>query len=333
MHSTILVSIIIICRNELEHITRCIHAALAQKQSGFAIEVIVVDGMSTDGTYQLVQTHFGEKVVLLKNIEQFTPHGMNLGIKHANGTYIMVCGGRSIISANYAEACLTHLQSSSNIKCVGGLIQHVGTHEMSESIAVAMSTSSGVGLFNFRTITKSQMVDTVSVPVFPKKVFDELGLFDETCIRNQDDDFSYRIHKAGYSIWLTANAYSQYYVRSTIQQLFKQYYQYGFWKVYVNKKHKALTSSRQLFPPLFLVSLCISSLISLTYVAVILSIYLLFIFTTAITAGLYKKISIIILVWAIINMHIAYGIGYIYGILNLLLLGGKIPIALKKSSR
>ena len=97
-----------------------------------------------------------------------------------------------------------------------------------------------MGLGNFRTLSKSAYTDTVTSPMYPKKVFETVGLFDAQLTRNQDDDFNFRVLKAGGKIWFEADINLKYYVRSTFKQVRKQFFQYGYWKVYVNKKHKTM---------------------------------------------------------------------------------------------
>ncbi|MFM7978930.1 MAG: glycosyltransferase family 2 protein, partial [Candidatus Fonsibacter sp.] len=91
--------------------------------------------------------------------------------------------------------------------------------------------------------------------MYPKFVFDMIGLFDEQLVRNQDDDFNFRITKAGGKIWFENDIVLDYYVRSNFKGLSRQFYQYGYWKVFVNKKHKTFTTFRQLAPPVFILYL------------------------------------------------------------------------------
>ena len=86
---------------------------------------------------------------------------------------------------------------------------------------------------------------------FKKEVFEKVGYFDEELVRNQDDEFNFRVIKGGFKIYLTQKIRSKYYVRGSFNKLYRQYYQYGYWKVFVNQKHGEVTSIRQLIPPAF----------------------------------------------------------------------------------
>lgn len=327
-----MISIIIICKNEVANIIQSIEAALTQK-SIENIEVIVVDGMSTDGTYELVEKTYKNNILLLKNTKMVAPAGMNLGIEAAKGDYILICGARSILSSNYVETCVDILRNSKSIKCVGGVIIQIGNNKIAHNISLAMSSTFGVGFSNFRTVTKSRFVDTVSVPVFPKQLFIELGNFDEDCIRNQDDEFSYRILKSNYKILITDKAHSAYIVRSSFATFFKQYFQYGFWKVFVNYKHHSITSTRQLIPPLFILLLFSSSVIHLKLFFILALAYLTIISGAATSKAFVKKGNALLIATGFLILHFSYGLGYLNGLLNIVILKRKLPNYIKSISR
>jgi GT2 family glycosyltransferase len=118
-----------------------------------------------------------------------------------------------------------------------------------------MSSVFGVGNAHFRTGGKSGCVDTVAFGAYRREVFERVGFFDEELARNQDDEFNYRVVQGGFKIFLDPAIQSDYFVRGSISKLYKQYDQYGYWKVFVNKKHGAVTTLRQLAPPLWVLFL------------------------------------------------------------------------------
>jgi GT2 family glycosyltransferase len=94
-------------------------------------------------------------------------------------------------------------------------------------------------------------VEGAQFPAIRRTVFDRIGLFDERLVRNQDDEFNYRIRRAGGKIYVSPRVQYSYFVRSTVRQLFKQYFQYGFWRIPVIEKHRRPTTLRQIAPTLF----------------------------------------------------------------------------------
>lgn len=327
------VSVIVICRNEVNYLERCLDAILNQHAPGLQTEILVVDGMSSDGSAELIQTKYLHKVTLLTNIGLYTPQAINLGIQEATGEFIVIAGARSVMSPDYLSRSIEVLQADKATWCTGGRIIHTGEDPVSKGIAAAMSSIAGVGLLNFRTMTKTRYVDTVSTPVFRKNLVDIIGPFDESCIRNQDDDFSYRMIQAGGKILLNGSIYSSYYVRKSFRNLSQQYFQYAFWKIFVNRKHQTITSVRQVFPALLLLTLAISVWLSWKLTGVILLVYLLAILTASVLTAIRHSCGVIPVALSIISMHFSYGAGYLYGIWKLILFNKPVPEGLKNLTR
>jgi GT2 family glycosyltransferase len=326
------VSVIVICRNEVNDISRCLDAILLQ-DAGPTAEIIVVDGMSTDGSADLIRSRYAGRVKLIENHEQYTPHAINAGIKEAGGGFIAIVGARSVLSKNYLAECVGLLNNDPSIWCTGGRIIHKGQDRISESIAAAMSSVTGVGFLNFRTLSSTRRVDTVSSPVFRKSAIDKTGHFDENCIRNQDDDYSYRMIKAGGVIVQNGNTFSEYFVRRSYAQLSAQYFQYGFWKIFVNRKHHTITSFRQIFPALLILSLLIFFLISFRAGLALSVIYLAGIAISALFAVIRHRCAVVPVMISTLIMHFSYGSAYLYGIWLLAILNRPIPQRMKAITR
>jgi len=335
-------TVVIPCRNESKYIKECIEAIYAcDLPVETQIKVFVVDGMSDDGTREIVSelTTTYQHLSLIDNFHQLTPFAFNLGI-HAGGKvdYVQIVGARHILSKNYLLNCIQKIESDASVWCVGGKIINEFINTTGQVISKAMSTTFGMGLGNFRTLDKSGFTDTVTSPMYPYWVFEKIGFFDEELIRNQDDDFNFRVTQAGGKIYYDNDISLKYYVRGNYEGLWRQFFQYGYWKVYVNKKHKAVTTLRQLVPPLFVVYLflwllsilggsgffAISSFPLLVYV--ILGIYF--------SANAQDdKASL----WAIFKtypiLHISYGLGYLTGLWDFLLMNKKPSDNQKRLSR
>jgi hypothetical protein len=194
-------------------------------------------------------------------------------------------------------------------------------NKTSEIIGKAMSSPFGVGNAHFRTGQKDGLVDTVAFGAYRKEVFESVGYFDEDLARNQDDEFNYRLLKNNFKIYLSKKIISSYYVRASFKNLFRQYFQYGFWKVYVNKKHRTITTLRQLIP-----SLMVSTLI-LGFVFSFLNMFFALLFATEIILYLIgscwfasKKANnlkqLFAIIFTFLILHTSYGIGYLYGVLK-----------------
>lgn len=335
------ISIIVPCRNEVKYIEECISAIYANTlASNFELNVVIVDGMSDDGTRELIidlKSKYNN-LFLVDNEQQLTPFAFNLGIKHIKSDYYQIVGARNILSKEYLQTAINILENDNSIWCVGGVVKNVFINEVGEIISKAMSTSFGMGLGNFRTLNKSGYTDTVGSPMYPGWVFEKIDYFDEELIRNQDDEFNYRVINGGGKIWFETSIFMKYYVRANFKGLSKQFFQYGYWKVYVNKKHKNVTTLRQLVPPLFVIYLLMLPLLftlnfklgaffSIGFIFY-LGLSILFSFKIAKKLkeffGIFKTFPI---------LHFSYGLGYLQGIIHFIILGKKPSNKQKSLSR
>ncbi len=323
-------SVIIPCRNEFKYIEECIDAIYANTFiDEIDMTVVVVDGMSNDGTRKTIeglQSKYNS-LELIDNVQQLTPYAFNLGIHFKEADYYQIVGARQILGSNYLQKAIQVLKSNSEIWCVGGAVENVYINYESEMIAKAMSTSFGMGLGNFRTLKKSDFTDTVGTPMYPKFVFEKIGFFDEELVRNQDDDFNFRVTNAGGKIWFESEIDLKYYVRGNFKGLFRQFFQYGYWKVFVNKKHKVVTTYRQMIPPLFVFSILLYPIISLVpifHTLMNLGIALYILLGMLQSVRLSKNITDIFYIFITFpTLHFSYGLGYLLGILHFLILNKK----------
>lgn len=335
--------VIIPCRNEVNHIQECVDAIFKSKlEVSCELSVIVVDGKSDDGTTDLIQElklkYYNLSVVI--NEKQLTPFAFNIGINELEADYYQIIGARQIIDEFYISKAVSRLENDKTIWCVGGSVQNVYLNECGRIIATAMSTSFGMGLGNFRTLEKSDFVDTVGTPMYPKFVFDKIGFFDEELVRNQDDDFNFRLIQAGGKIFFDANISLKYYVRGSFPNLWKQFFQYGYWKVYVNQKHKTVTTFRQLVPPIFVLYLIVFILSWFfgTFIGIISSFPIIFylILASYISYNLTSKDTLLRfkdIFKTFLILHISYGLGYLRGVLEFVLMKKKPSDKQKKMSR
>lgn len=317
------------CRNELDYIEACVRSILENQIAHEQLYIAVVDGMSTDGTrdkiLELSKKH--TCVHLIDNPAKITPVAMNLGIEAADSEYVMIMGAHSTIEPDYIAKCISLLAENTALGGAGGTIENSYFDAKSALIGMAMSSSFGVGNAHFRTGNFEGEVDTIGTPVYRRSVLIRTGLFDESLVRNQDDELNHRIRKVGFKLWLTNKVRFHYIVRASWKKLFKQYRQYGYWKVYVNRKHKTVTTFRQLVPAGFVVFLLLAPIIC-AFIPVLwwgyLSILMLWILAANIVA--FKKTSIKkvpALVWTFFLLHFSYGLGYLEGIFHFLILQRK----------
>jgi succinoglycan biosynthesis protein ExoA len=256
------VTVVMPVRRESAFIARSLGAVIEQR--GVRAEVIVVDGDSDDGTPDVVRAIVDETsapVTLLDNPARIVSSSMNLALARAAGDVIVRVDGHCVIAPDYLKRCLDALRSTGD-SCVGGPMATVGETSTAASIAAAQSSRVGVGGVAFRTSQAAAHVDTLAFGAYRREVFERLGGFDESLVRNQDDELNLRLTRAGGRIWMDPSIRSTYFSRGTIPGLWRQYHGYGFYKVAVMRKHRTVPSWRHLVPATFVASVAGAGAIS-----------------------------------------------------------------------
>lgn len=325
------VSVIIPCRDEEKYIRKTLDSILENDFPKEDLEVLVVDGMSSDGTLKIAMEYSRKYpfIKTLKNPNRYQSSALNIGIRNSKSQIIMRMDAHSYYNRDYISRCVDELQNN-NVDNVGGIcITLPGDDSLiSKSIALALSHRFGVGNSYFRVgVRKSRYVDTVPFGCYKREVFQKIGFFDESLVRNQDDELNLRLIKNGGKILLDPEIISYYYARDSLSKLWKMYYQYGYFKPLVALKVKALMTWRQLMPAIFVgstVALGLSSIIAIQLLLPFLVILLLYSSTNlavSISHAAKKGWTLIFslpIVFAAI--HFSYGFGYLIGLVDFIIL-------------
>lgn len=319
-----ILSVIVPVRNEERFIGPCLESILADAPAG-GIEVIVVDGMSDDGTAAIVErmADADPRIHLIHNPSRFVPRAMNLGIASARAPFIGRIDGHCLVVPGYFEGCLARLAAGGS-ECVGGILVQEGRSPREHAVAAAMTSPVGVGSARFRTVRGDvdEFVDTLSFGVYRRQVFDTVGLFDEEFVRNQDDELNMRVVGAGYRILLAPSLRIRYFVRGSLQQLWRQYFQYGYWKWRVFAKHGRFASLRHLAPSTFVLCLVAAALLApfttagRLALAVVLGPYLLVVVAEAVRVRLTTRAGVVDTALALMTLHFAYGTGLLKAVFD-----------------
>ncbi|WP_195962707.1 glycosyltransferase family 2 protein [Clostridium tyrobutyricum] len=322
-YENLTVSIVIPCRNEKNYIGKCIDSFLNQSYDSKLYEILVCDGMSDDGTRSIVKNYEERfnNVKLIDNLGLSAPKGMNAGIKYSKSDIIIIFGAHAYSDYKFIQENINAI-TTHNVGCVGGPIETINKDDKGCAISMAMSSPFGVGNALFRYAKKETYVDTVAFGCYRKETLDKIGYFDEELVRNQDDELNFRIIKNGYKILLSPKIKSYYYSRSSLKKLWKQYYQYGFWKVRIMQKHGGIASIRHLIPAIFVLTNLFGIVLGVFHKS-ILYLWILEIILYIIGDIIFslKLIKLNKNIWKYIFgifpiLHISYGIGFINGLLN-----------------
>ncbi len=324
------VSVVVICRNEERFIGRCLDSLLGQTYPRERLEVLVVNGASEDQTREVVASYVARypgTVKLLENPRKFTPISMNIGIASSTGDYIAIAGAHSTYASDYLERCATYLERY-GADNVGGAIRTVPAADttVARAIAAVLRSPFGTGNSYFRTGSdEPRFVDTVFGGFFRRDVFERVGRFNEALTRSQDMEFNLRLARAGGKILLAPDITSDYYPRATLGAFLKHNVADGVWAILPMKFGAARFKTRHLIPLLFVASIVVSTLSSLTfppllYVALgVLALYAATsIYFAMKIAAAEKDLALVpSLIAAFAARHFGYGVGSLVGLTRL----------------
>ncbi len=318
------VSVIMPVHNEGNFILRSLGALLEQTYPKERMEIILADGMCTDNTRQLAEQIAGESTIpvcFVDNVKKIAPSGLNLALGAAKGAIIVRVDGHTIVEPDYVAECVDALLRTGAANA-GGKMNAVSEGLAGQAIAIATSSRFGIGNARFHYSDSEEYVDTVYLGAWPKRIFDRYGLFNEELVRNQDDEFNYRLRASGEKILLSPKIKSIYYNRSSFITLWRQYFQYGYWKVRVLQMHPQQMSMRQFVPLLFVTSLIVTAILSLltpfgrwTFACVVLS-YVIANFAATVIAGKAKIALLPMVSLSFAILHLSYGFGFLLGVFS-----------------
>jgi glycosyltransferase involved in cell wall biosynthesis len=315
-----LVSVVVPCRNERDHIAAFCAGVLRQElREGWDLEVLIADGDSDDGTRELLVSLVATDARLrwIDNPQRIVSSGLNRAVAAAAGEVVVRMDVHTRYAPDYVAQCLQAL-ASTGAACVGGAWQPVGEGWPQRAIANAFSSRFGSGGAASRRADHDGAVDTVYLGAWRRETLQRAGGFDEALVRNQDDELALRIVRGGGVVWQSAAIRSWYTPRASFAALFRQFYQYGYWKVPVIRKHRLPASPRHLAPFGLVLALTVLAVAApwsgpaRWVLAALVSLYALAALGNAVllavrlrTPGDAPGIA-----WAFVCMHFGYGLGF-----------------------
>ena len=329
------VSIVAACRNEIKHIAGFLESVLAQHTDGFDLEVLIADGMSDDGTRDVLARFRARdsRLRVFDNPSLTTAPGLNGVIREARGEIILRMDAHTEYAPEYVLECIRVLEET-GADNVGGAARTKSEGLMARAIAAAYHNPFASGGARFHNESYEGWVDTVPYGCWRRETLLRLGLFDEQLVRNQDDELNFRITRSGGKIWQSARIRSWYRPRGSLRQIFRQYLQYGYWKVAVIRKHGRVASWRHVMPPLFVVVNLLLPVIALAAMAAGMSAIaswvgkgevLLIVAYSASSIGAagvsirkhgFAAAALLPVVFPV--FHVSYGIGFLWGLCDTL---------------
>ncbi|MEO2047138.1 MAG: glycosyltransferase family 2 protein [Pirellulales bacterium] len=322
------VSIIIPCRNERQHIKACLDSVLCQQAPTGGLEVLIADGMSDDGTREFIREYAegNESLRLVDNPRQITSTGLNAAIRAARGKIIVRMDAHTEYALDYVRQCVAVMKSK-QVDNVGGAARTKGDGYLQSAIGAAFHSPFSTGGAGFHQADYEGEVDTVVYGCWYRQKLLEVGLFDEELVRNQDDELNFRIRNMGGRLWQSRSIHSWYRPRGSLKSLFRQYLQYGYWKVRVIQKHRRPASVRQLIPVIFVLGVLLGWIVGQVHPTLKVT-YWATLATYGITSLAFSIRTLTFAQWRLLPImpvvffvyHLSYGLGFTWGILDFLLL-------------
>jgi GT2 family glycosyltransferase len=308
-----LISILCPVLNEADNIENLVHSFTLDK---IEKEIFFIDGGSTDNSKEIIESVRRKypNVFLVDNPQKFVSPGFNKACALSKGKYISFLGAHANYPKEFFENAGKYL-SSGECDAVGGPLIQKGKEFWGEIIAECMSSKFGVGGTEFRTSRTKQYVQSVAFATYKREVFEQAGLLDESLVRNQDDEFHYRMNSLGYKILMVPEMQCEYFVRSSPKKLFKQYFEYGLYKPKVLFKIKESIRIRHLVPTAFVLYLVAAVFLFSIFPVVLLPLlaYLIGAFASVVKTKL-SIVQKIAAVYIFFILHLAYGLGFIKGL-------------------
>lgn len=339
------VTVIIPCRNEQRFIGSCLDSILSGDYPPELLEIIVADGMSDDGTREVLQTFANRytgapSVRTIDNPQKIVSTGLNRAIEQARGEIIVRMDAHTEYATDYIRRCAEVLQET-GADNVGGAHRTRASGYLQEAITLAFHSPFAVGGARSHDVDYEGPIDSVIYGCWRKKTLLKIGMFDEELVRNQDDELNLRITRGGGVVYQSAKILSWYQPRASLRALFRQYMQYGYWKVRVIRKHRIPAKWRHLGPGAWVLGLLLLGILSLFLAParMILLLSLTLYFSATLLASLvtcrqparFKFIPILPVIFSL--YHFGYGYGFLRGLVDFIILRRSAPADFTRISR
>jgi glycosyltransferase involved in cell wall biosynthesis len=308
------VSVIVPVRNEADHLRDAVAAIVAQEYP-VPFDVCLAVGPSNDGTEEIAAEIAASdpRVRVVDNPLGITPAALNAAIRATAGDVVVRVDGHAELSPGYIERAVRTLVRTGAVN-VGGIQRAEGRTPFERAVAQAMTSPLGVGGARFHTGGAEGPVDTVYLGVFRRSALEQVGMFDERLIRNQDYELNIRLRDAGGVVWFDPELWVSYTPRSTWRRLARQYFEYGTWKRRVVRLHPHSLKVRQAAPPVATIALVLGVTLAPVWpvTLVVPGVYAL-----AVAAGAAREATGVgnwlRLVTIYPTMHLAWGSGFLIG--------------------
>jgi succinoglycan biosynthesis protein ExoA len=321
-----LVSVVIPTMNESSFLGTAFESLRAQTYPQDRLEILVVDGGSSDGTVAFAEdaARSDPRVRVFGGPGVNCPAALNIGIAEARGSIVWYLGGHGQADRRYLELAIEDLTGDPHIGCVGGVIIPAGEGRTARANMIARFSVFGVGRSVYTTSPTRHDIDTVQWGAYRKDALEQAGLFDPDLQFGEDEELNFRIRQSGYRILYDPLMSITYFARPTFKGLFRQYRNYGRARVRVIRKHPSFFRLKYIVPSALIVALGVAALLPLF----LPSLWVLSLLVIGGYALLIAVASVVLayrerfpyphyIATSLLALHFGYGLGMIRGLVDL----------------
>jgi len=320
-------SFIIVALNSEKALDRSLSSLILQDYPHNEIEVILVDGLSSDNTKQMMldfqqnESSFG-RIVVKDNPGRFLACGWNVALKEVTGEIVLRVDAHTEFPKDFV---------SKNIKCIDGGESICGGRvisileddsQMNRVMLEAENSMFGGGFSFFRRGEVCKYTNTLAFAAYKKEVFDAAGPYNERLVRTEDNDMHYRMQQAGYKFFFNPDIVSYRYCRSTFSKLVRQKYLNGYWVGLTMGVQPKAFSIFYLVPLVFVLGLVFFVLLSIVtpwplvaYLSAYCLVLILSLAAAMAKSGFYPALLLLPLI--LLSLHVGYGVGTLKGLIVL----------------
>lgn len=316
------VSIIITARNEEKYLPMLFEDIQNQTYPLQNIEVVLMDSNSTDNTRKLMEefkkNNENLSVQIVTNERQIQAAGFNEGVKHATGDVILKIDAHSRIPEDFVQKNVDEILAGAYV-CGGNRPTVVDSdYDFSKTLHIVEESALGSSIANYRKSNVKRKVNSIFHGMYRKEVFEKVGLADERLLRTEDNEFHYRVRKAGFDIIFNPEIESYQYIRPTFTKMIQQKFANGYWIGLTSHVCRDCLSLFHFGPGVFVATLLILMMltpISFTPLLTVVVLYLLAVLGLSIFEISKQKFNptLLLIPFVMIAVHFAYGIGTIKG--------------------
>ena len=301
--------------NEEAYIGRCIADLLAQRDLPGEVEILVIDGRSTDRTADVVRSfpEYGTRIHLLDNPRRLQVYAWNIALREARGRHFAMILGHAEYEPTYLASCFEVMRRT-GASAVGGVQRPYGSGLLGGAIAWCMSSAFGMGNARFRYTDEEEESDSVFSIFTTVARLRAIGGYDERIPFDEDSDLNYRLRRSGAKLVVSPRIRVRYHVRRSLKALYKQMFRYGYWRRHTQRKHPGAVPMRVYAPAVLVAAFALSAAVALTplraLAAIVPACYAVFLLAAAGASIRRAGHSAILVPVALATMHGSYGIGW-----------------------